>query len=50
LGLDEKKLADEICELGGRQLGETASRLAGGLPIIEVRFDRRGEFSVREKE
>ena len=32
-----------------RQLGETASRLAGGLPIIEVRFDRHGEFTVHGK-
>jgi rhodanese-related sulfurtransferase len=49
LQLDEAKLAELICELGTRQLGETANRLAGGLPIIEVRFDRRGEYSVREK-
>jgi rhodanese-related sulfurtransferase len=49
LQLDENQLAERICELGARQLGETASRLAGGLPMIEVRFDRRGEFSVRAK-
>ncbi|MFV8754730.1 rhodanese-like domain-containing protein [Nannocystaceae bacterium ST9] len=50
LALDEAALADVICELGQRQLGETASRLAGGLPIVEVRFDRRGEFTVRRKD
>jgi rhodanese-related sulfurtransferase len=49
LQLDEGKLAEVICELGVRQLGETAGRLAGGLPMIEVRFDRRGEASVRLK-
>jgi hypothetical protein len=49
LGLDEQELAEVICELGVRQLGETASRLAGGLPIIEVRFDRRGDATVRVK-
>ena len=49
LRLDEAKLAETICELGARQLGATASRLAGGLPMIEVRFNRRGEYSVRVK-
>jgi hypothetical protein len=49
LGLDEQELAEVICKLGVRQLGETASRLAGGLPIIEVRFDRRGDATVRVK-
>lgn len=47
LRLDEAALAELICELGTRQLQATASRLAGGLPMIEVHFDRRGEFSVR---
>lgn len=46
LALDDAKLAETICALGQRQLGETANRLAGGLPIIEVRFDRHGEFNV----
>ncbi len=50
LALDEAKLAQTICELGQQQLGETASRLAGGLPVIEVRFDRQGEFTVRAKD
>lgn len=49
LGLDQTELAARICELGQRQLVETASRLAGGLPIVEVHFDREGEFSVRER-
>jgi rhodanese-related sulfurtransferase len=49
LQLDEAALARTICELGERQLGETASRLAGGLPLIEVRFDRKGDFTVEAK-
>ncbi len=49
LDLDEPALAETMCRLGQQQLGETASRLAGGLPVIEVRFDRRGEFTARAK-
>jgi rhodanese-related sulfurtransferase len=50
LRLDEAALARTLCELGERQLGETATRLAGGLPMIEVRFDRHGDFTVRAKD
>lgn len=49
LALDQAALAETICALGQQQLGETASQLAGGLPVIEVRFDRAGEFAVRAK-
>ena len=49
LALDHARLAEAICALGQRQLEETANRLAGGLPIIEVRFDRNGAFDVSPK-
>jgi rhodanese-related sulfurtransferase len=46
LELNVDALADVICELGKRQLEATATRLAGGLPIYEVRFARTRAFSV----
>lgn len=48
LGLDADRLGDRIRELGKRQLAATAERLAPGLPVYEVRFDREGHFRVRQ--
>ena len=46
LNLDIDTLADLLCSLGAEQLTAVASRLAAGLPMFEVRFDRERRFTV----
>jgi rhodanese-related sulfurtransferase len=46
LELNVDALGEVICALGKQQLEATAKRLAGGLPIYQVRFDRTRAFSV----
>jgi hypothetical protein len=48
LELNVDELADRICAIGKRQLDATVKRLAAGLPIYEVRFDRTRAFSVAQ--
>lgn len=48
LELDVDRLGELICALGKRQLDATVARLAAGLPIYEVRFDRSRTFAVTQ--
>ncbi|HVI03164.1 MAG TPA: rhodanese-like domain-containing protein [Enhygromyxa sp.] len=48
LELDVGALGDLICALGKRQLDATVARLAAGLPVYEVRFDRSRAFTVTQ--
>jgi rhodanese-related sulfurtransferase len=43
---NEDALCAEIEALGGAQAGQTLGRLAGGLPIFEIRFDGDGNHTV----
>lgn len=45
----EEALVTEIEALGGLQAGQTLGRLAGGLPMFEIRFDRDGTHSVEAR-
>jgi len=47
-GRDEEYLYEVLCDVSETHLMETARRLASGLPIFEVTFDKDGGFDVEE--
>ncbi len=46
---DEAALAREIEALGALQGGQTLARLAGGMPVFEIAFDRDGNHRVESR-